>query len=105
MSELDHWQDRFTVAAQTLVEAFGDLRVRGYDKEPNLTAAALDDVESLVRELRAKGFGGEGDIKVGRAELIEAAHEYSGHVCTCDYCLHAGQPPADEAALGMTVDA
>jgi len=105
MSELDHWQDRLTVAAQTLVNAHGDLRVRGYDKEPNITAAALDDIEQLVRELRDKGFGAEGSIAHGRTDLIEEANLYGDHKCTCPYCLHAEPaPPADEI-LAFTFDA
>ncbi|MBO0917513.1 MULTISPECIES: hypothetical protein [Streptomyces] len=100
MSELDHWQDRLTVAAQTLVSAHADLRVRGYDKEPNITAAALDDIEDMVRELRAKGFGAEGSVGHGRAELIEEANLYGDHTCTCPYCLHAELVPPTAEALG-----
>ncbi|MFB6567368.1 hypothetical protein [Streptomyces noursei] len=88
MSELNHWQDRFAVASQALVEAWGDRCVRGYDKEPHITAAALEDIEALVRELRSASFG-EGDASAGRAELMEAAIEYGNHACNCDYCLHA----------------
>ncbi|WP_097935064.1 MULTISPECIES: hypothetical protein [unclassified Streptomyces] len=89
MTELDHWQDRLTMAAHTLVSAHADLRVRGYDKEPDITAAALDDIEALVRDLRAGKFGADGDAAHGRADLIEEANLYGDHTCTCPYCLHA----------------
>jgi len=105
VSELDHWMDRLTVAAHSLVGAFGDLRTRGYDKEPDISAAALDDIEQLVRDLRANGFGAEGSVAEGRAVLIEEANLYADHTCTCPYCLHA-EPvgPADIAALTLTID-
>ncbi|MFI6856505.1 hypothetical protein [Streptomyces sp. NPDC050416] len=89
MSELESWWDRFTVASQVLVSGWTDLCVRGYDKEPNLTAAALEDVEAPTRELRNAGFGAEGDVAQGRVELIEEATEYGSHTCTCRYCVHA----------------
>ncbi|MEE1779435.1 hypothetical protein ACIG8S_23655 [[Kitasatospora] papulosa] len=105
MTELDHWQDRLTVAAQTLVGAHADLRVRGYDKEPNITAAALDDIEQLVRELRSKGFGADGSVDHGRTELIEEANLFGDHTCTCPYCLHAEPVPAADEPLALTLDA
>lgn len=104
MSELDHWWDRFTVASNVLVGAWTDLRVRGYDKEPNLIAASLDDIEGLVQELRKAGFGAEGDPAVGRAELIEAALEYGEHTCTCPYCVHAKVPTEIHDFLTRTID-
>ncbi|MFJ9474728.1 hypothetical protein ACIRRI_06890 [Streptomyces mirabilis] len=91
MSELDHWWDRFTVASQALVGAWTDLRVREYDKEPHITAAALEDVEQMIRELREAGLG-QGDTAEGRPELIETALEYGNHTCTCPYCVHARFP-------------
>lgn len=105
MPELDHWMDRLTVAAQSLVGAFGDLRTRGYDKEPDISAAALDDIEQLVRDLRANGFGAEGSVPNGRAVLIEEANLYADHTCTCPYCLHAEPAgPGDASALTLTID-
>ncbi|MGW3024516.1 hypothetical protein [Streptomyces sp. NPDC001221] len=104
MSELEHWWDRFTVASQTLVSAWTDHRVREYDKEPNLTAAALEDVEHLVRELREADFGQEGDVDAGRAELIEAAIEYGNHTCTCPYCVHAKSSGPREDLLTLTIE-
>jgi hypothetical protein len=100
---LDHTMDRLTTAAHTLINAFGDLRTRGYDKEPNLTAAALDEIEDLTRVLRTSGFGTEGDADRGRVELIESAEEYANHTCTCGYCLHAA--PIEPTNLTFTVDA
>ena len=104
MSELEHWWDRFTVASQTLVSAWTDHRVREYDKEPNLTAAALEDIETLVRELREAGFGAEGDVDAGRAELIEEAIEYGNHTCTCRYCVHS-EPRGPVEPMHLTIEA
>lgn len=103
--EIDHWMDRLTVAAQSLVGAFGDLRTRGYDKEPDLSAAALADIEQLIRDLRANGFGADGSVPEGRAVLIEEANLYADHTCTCPYCLHA-EPvgPVADSALTLTID-
>jgi hypothetical protein len=92
---IDHWQGRLTVASILLVTAYGDLRVRGYDKDPGLTAAALDDMESLVKTLRAAKFGADSQVEVGRAVLTEEAGDYAGHACNCPFCLHGRPEQAD----------
>jgi hypothetical protein len=104
-SELEHWWDRLTVASQVLVSGWTDLRVRGYDKEPNITAAALDEIEELVGQLRAAGFGAEGDAASGRVELIEEANRYGDHTCTCPYCVHAEPVGPTDDLLSLTTEA
>ncbi|MFD7705615.1 hypothetical protein [Streptomyces sp. NPDC059786] len=93
---IERVQDRLTVASQVLVTAYADLRVRGYDKEPSAIAAALDDMEALVKSLRAAKFGADGQPEVGRVDLIEEASDYAEHTCNCPFCLHGtAEPTAD----------
>lgn len=105
MSRGNHLQDYYAVAAQALVEAYGDLRVRGGDKDPALTAAAIDSIEALICALRDGDFGTKGDAAVGRADLAKTAAEYRDHTCNCDYCLHAtNDGSGDEPSLALTFD-
>jgi hypothetical protein len=101
MTDLDHHMDRLTVAAQIAVAAYGDLVARGYDKEPNLVAASLNDIEWLVRELRTAGFGADGNAGMGEVELIEETFQFDGHTCTCEYCPHCAPRP-DRKTGGRT---
>jgi hypothetical protein len=85
---IERVQDRLTVAAQVLVTAYADLRVRGYDKEPSAIAATLADMEALVESLRAANFGAEGVLEVGQADLVVEANAFAEHACNCPFCSH-----------------
>ena len=85
-------QEQFAVAAATLVEAYGDLKVRGYLSEPRRVAAAIADVRNMISDLADVGasgpYGGEEVI-----QLIEDARKHHLHTCSCPWCVHGTEAP------------
>ena len=85
-------QEQFAVAAATLIEAYGDLKTRGYLSEPMRAAAALADVRNMISDLAeggaARSYGGEEVIR-----LIEDARKYHLHTCSCPWCIHGVSAP------------
>jgi hypothetical protein len=88
VSEVQAFQERFHVAASILIEAYADVRTRGYlADDPEIVAAALEDVKALIKVIDAPvtgqihTFGGDAVLR-----LICEAERFHLHTCSCPYC-------------------
>lgn len=81
-------QERFTVAALTLIEAYADLRMRGRLSEPGLAAAAFAEVETLMGHMVNGGVDALPYTGADVNELTEIEQEFRHHRCSCPTCIH-----------------
>ena len=73
------YHQRIAASAAWLLDRYADMRSTEEDPEPDLTAAALDDVQSLLHMLRSRGFG-EGSAAGGIAKLSMIAERHTGYL-------------------------
>lgn len=85
--------ERFTVAAHALIEAYGDLMVRGEVREPGETAAALVQFDDVITALSLAGFE---DLQYSGSDVNELDRrklEFHRHNCTCPWCPKGTEAP------------
>jgi hypothetical protein len=56
LPDLNHRLRQFAVAAEVLIEAYGDIVKEGQPRDPGLAAAAFRDVSGLVNALSRAGI-------------------------------------------------
>lgn len=79
--------ERFIVAANTLVDAYGDVTVRGYFSESGLAAAAFADIRTLLGHLVSAGLDAIPYSGADVNELIRMEKEFHEHDCSCTFCF------------------
>ena len=79
--------ERFIVAANTLVDAYGDVTVRGHFSEPGLAAAAFVEMKTLLGYLASAGLDAIPYTGADMNELIRMEKEFHGHNCSCVFCF------------------
>lgn len=84
---VDERMERFTVAAHTLIESYGDLMVRGEVREPGVTAAALVEFDDVLTALAVAGFERLGYTGADVNELVRQGQQFHTHTCTCPWCF------------------
>lgn len=90
MSDLESRMERFTVAADTLVEAYGDLSVRGRFSDPPLAAAALANIKNLMGHLANAGLDKVAFTGADINRLTQQENEFREHACDCPFCIGCG---------------
>lgn len=79
--------ERFIVAADALVEAYGDVSVRGHFGDPGLAAAAFADIKNLMSLLEKAGLDGVAFTGADVAKLIRMESRFHEHTCGCLFCF------------------
>lgn len=90
---IDERLRRVAVAAHTLIEAYGDLLMRGEPREPEVAAAALSSVDDLVGSLIMTGLDAVRYDGSHVNELTRREQEFRTHVCSCPWCLRGSEAP------------
>lgn len=88
-NDLTKVMDIKTVAAMTLIEAYGELKTKGQLSGPGITAAAYAEIKALLEFLERRGVADESYDGANVKELIETAEDH-GDPCGCMWCFRAG---------------